>query len=291
MTSLAAALGRALQALQQAGNPEARLEAEVLLMHVLHAPRTYLYSRWSEDLGARCEARYCDLLRRRESGEPLAYITGHREFFGLDFHVDKRVLIPRPETELLVEYALSWLKARCAAGTRIADIGTGSGAIAVSLAAGCPEVSVYAADISPGALEVARKNAGAHGLAGRITFLQGDLASPLPEPVDLLLANLPYVKESALPRWCGAAQLELAWEPDLALNGGQDGLAPIRRLVSSAPVHLRPEGMLLLEIGCDQASEVAAVCRAYFPTADIETHRDLAGLPRMVSVRLPGGSR
>ena len=159
MTTLSAALGRATSILEDAEKPEARLEAEVLLMHLLGLSRVQLYSRWTEPLNAAHESTLEELVARRQSGEPLAYITGHREFFGLDLAVDRRVLIPRPETELLVESALSWLNARPGVPKLIADVGTGSGAIAVSLAFHCPDAVVYATDISAEALSVAQLGA------------------------------------------------------------------------------------------------------------------------------------
>ncbi len=286
MSSLAVALGHATQALQEAGNQEARLEAEVLFMHVVGGSRAYLYSHWTEDLSAQHESQYLALVRQRCLGQPLAYITGHKEFFGLDFHVDKRVLIPRPETELLVECALNLLQKRENSGKLVADIGTGSGAIAVSLAVHCPDISVQASDISPDALDVAAENARRHGVAERITFLSGDLTAPLPGPVDIIIANLPYVREADLPKWCGSAQVELAWEPEVALDGGQDGLVHIRRLIRSAPGFLKPGGACLLEIGFDQSAAATELCAASFPDACITSHKDLAGQDRMVSIQL-----
>ena len=170
MASLAVALGHATHALQEAGNQEARLEAEVLLMHVVGVSRVYLYSHWTEDLSDQHQSEYLALVRQRCLGQPLAYITEHKEFFGLDFHVDQRVLIPRPETELLVEHALDLLRKRESGGKLVADIGTGSGTIAVSLAVHCPNIFLQACDISADALDVAAENARRHGVAERITF-------------------------------------------------------------------------------------------------------------------------
>lgn len=290
MPSLAVALGHAIHALQEAGNQAARLEAEVLLMHVVGVSRAYLYSHWTEDLSAQHESQYLALLRQRRLGQPLAYITEHKEFFGLDFHVDQRVLIPRPETELLVEHALNLLSKRENSGWLVADIGTGSGAIAVSLAIHCPDISIRAVDISSDALEVAAENARRHGVADRITFLQGDLTAPLSEPVDLIIANLPYVREADLPKWCGSAQVELAWEPEVALDGGQDGLVHIGRLMRSVPGFLKPGGTCLLEIGFDQSAAVTELCAASFPNACITSYKDLAGQHRMISIQLSAAS-
>jgi len=291
MTTLSAALGRATSILEDAEKPEARLEAEVLLMHLLGLSRAQLYSRWTDPLNAAHESTLEELVARRQSGEPLAYITGHREFFGLDLVVDRRVLIPRPETELLVESALSWLNARPDAPKLIADVGTGSGAIAVSLAFHCPDVVVYATDIAAEALDVARCNAIRHRVEDRVIPLQGDLLAPLPGPVDLLIANLPYVKEADLPRWCGAAQVELGWEPEVSLSGGPDGLDLVRRFLAQAPGYLRPGGALFMELGWDQARQVCELARSSFPEAQVSRHKDLAGLDRMVAVLNPVGRR
>lgn len=311
MATLSAALGRATSILKDAEKPDARLEAEVLLMHLLGLSRAQLYSRWPESLNAAQESALEELVARRGRGEPLAYITAHREFFGLDLVVDRRVLIPRPETELLVESALAWLirskskdapvhpglvevrsrQAQSGTPRLIADVGTGSGAIAISLAFHCPDAIVYATDVSAEALEVARCNAIRHRVEDRVIPLQGDLLAPLPEPVDLLVANLPYVKEADLPRWCGAAQVELAWEPEVALVGGSDGLNLVRRLLDQALGYLWPGGALFMELGWGQGRQACELARSSFPEAQVSLHKDLAGLDRMVAILNPIGRR
>jgi len=214
-------------------------------------------------------------VERRRRGEPSAYITGHREFFGLDFIINPHVLIPRPETELLVEKAIDLCRIRSI--STITDIGTGCGAIAVSLAVNLAGVTVYATDVSSTALEVAAQNCAKYGVKDRIIFLQGDLLGPLPEPVDMIIANLPYVRKS---------DLAAGFEPELALNGGEDGLDKIKILCRQADEKLRKNGNLLLEIGQGQAEAVTAILRQSFPSALIEIDLDLAGIERMISLRL-----
>ena len=258
---------------------DAALEGEILLRHVLGLSRAQLYADLDRDVSPAHEKALNKLLERRQQGEPSAYITGHREFYGLDFRVDNNVLIPRPETELLVEKAIRLAKGH--AISRIADVGTGCGAIAISLAVNLPGVTVYATDVSVPALEVARSNCRRHGVAGRIVLLEGDMLEPLPEPVDLIIANLPYVRESDLP-----CRGPLSFEPALALNGGEDGLDRIRVLCHQAGNKLRSQGFVLLEIGQGQAEAMAALLQSAFPSARIEAERDLAGIERVVSLRL-----
>ncbi|HEX7475723.1 MAG TPA: peptide chain release factor N(5)-glutamine methyltransferase, partial [Dehalococcoidales bacterium] len=218
------------------------LEAEVILRHGLNIDRVRLFLDRDRELSPAEYNTFLQLLQRRSNGEPSAYITGHREFFGLDFTVNKAVLIPRPETERLVETALEIASARKV--SLIADVGTGSGAVAVSLASRLKTAIIYAIDISDEELQVAAENARKHGVSDRIRLLQGDLLAPVPEPVDMVVANLPYVKQSDLPEvntW--------GHEPALALDGGKDGLDVIRRLISQVKGKLKPGGALLLEIG------------------------------------------
>jgi release factor glutamine methyltransferase len=214
----------------------------------------------------------------------VAYITGHREFYGLNFLVDRRVLIPRPETELLVDEALAWLRGRFGQRLTVADAGTGSGAIAVAIARKYPGGTVYATDASPGALAVAAENAERLGVAGRVMLLEGDLLTPLRVRVDLIVANLPYVREDQMPLWCGATQVELAFEPFDALCGGPDGLDVIRRLLQQAPQYLNPGGAVMLEIGADQGHAAEALAKEAFPQARVRVKKDLAGLDRLVVI-------
>ena len=258
---------------------DASLESELLLRHTLKISRAQLYLGLNGELSPEREETFWHLITRRLKGEPSAYITGHREFYGLDFYLDPSVLIPRPESELLVEKAITL--AENGAVSTIAEIGTGCGAIAISLALNLPEAKIYATDISAPALEVALFNCQKHGVVNRICLLQGDMLAPLPEPVDLMVANLPYVKESELTRM-GA----VSFEPLLALNGGSDGLEKINKLCQQVSGKLRPRGCLLLEIGQGQGKSVAAFLRSLFPSAQIEVTPDFSGIERVVSLAL-----
>jgi len=278
------------QALVQSGLDSPRLDAEVLLAYALRITRAQLHARRQGHLSSAELASYRQLIERRARHEPVAYIVGHKEFYGLDLFVDNRALIPRPETELLVEKAIEISKQP--AGSKqllVADVGTGSGAIAVSLAVHLPQVLrlssgqalVYATDAFPRALEVAACNCRRHGAEDGVHLLQGHLLEPLPEPVDLIAANLPYVSEAEL------SQLppEISrYEPREALNGGPDGLDHIRRLLAQAGGHLKPRGVVLLEIGAAQGPAVLALAKRHFPAARVEIAKDYAGLDRVVIV-------
>jgi release factor glutamine methyltransferase len=221
-----------------------------------------------------------DRLARRLDDEPTAYILGYREFYGCDFLVDASVLVPRPETELLVEKALEI--ARKHRLSVVAEVGTGCGAVAISLALELPHARVYATDISASALKVARANSRKHGVSDRVRLLNGDLLDALPEPVEMVVANLPYVRESDLPRSGPVSR-----EPRLALDGGTDGLDKIRRLCIQAKVVPGSGGYLLLEIGEGQARAVSTFLYDLFPPALVEVTLDLSGIDRVVSVTLP----
>jgi release factor glutamine methyltransferase len=263
-----------------AGTDEADLAAKMLLAHVLECTSSELFVYPDQTLTAAQRASYRALLDRRARHEPLAYLVGHRGFLDLDLRVDRRVLIPRPETERLVERALDL--AQRWEQPKIADVGTGSGAIAIGLAAALPQARLYALDRSPDALEVARENAARYCVADRITFLQGDLLAPLPEPVDLIAANLPYVAEDeyvALPP--GIRE----YEPRVALAAGPDGLDLLRRLLRTARPHLAPGGAILLEIGAAQGAAVSALARAAFPEARVEVLPDYRGRDRIVEIK------
>jgi release factor glutamine methyltransferase len=278
------ALENAREALRDKEIEDASLEGEILLRYVLGLSRARLFSQLEGQIDAEHEKALKKSLERRLSGEPTAYIIGIREFYGLNFIVDRRVLIPRPESELLVEKAIELAGKRKMA--TIADIGTGSGAIAVSLAVNLPGVTIYAIDISAPALEVAAKNCQTHKVADKVVLLQGDMLEPLPGPVDMIIANLPYVKASDL-----TALRTLDFEPPLALNGGVDGLDIIRVFCNQAGEKLNPDGCLLMEIGQGQAERVTALLRKAFPSALIEIKRDLAGIERMVSLWLTQGRK
>jgi release factor glutamine methyltransferase len=277
--NLRQALAHARDILTDSSIEDASLEGEILLRHVLGMNRSQLYSDLDLDLSPEHEKTMNLLLERRRQGEPSAYITGHREFYGLDFRVDRNVLIPRPESELLVELAIRLVRSRTISS--IADIGTGCGAIAISLVVNLPQATVYATEISPSALEVARSNCLKHGVVDRVILLQGDLLEPLIGPVDMIVANLPYVREADLPR-----SGPLSFEPVLALNGGKDGLDKISILCRQAGEKLHKRGCLLLEIGEGQVKAVSAIWREGFPVATIEVHKDLAGFERVVSLCL-----
>jgi len=261
--------------LSRANIDEAQLEAELLLRHVLRYDATGLFLNHNIVIS---DAEYRSiqaLIDRRLNGEPLAYITGWREFYKLDFIVNSNVLIPRPETELLVEKTIEL--ASTLSSPIIADIGTGSGAIAIALAVNLHNAQIYAIDISQETLDVARANAAKHTVAQRISFIQGDLLEPVPEAVDILIANLPYVKSSD----CATSP-----EPHLALDGGSEGLDIIKRLCAMLPNKVRQGGSVLLEIGYGQAISVICMLQSSLPTAHIETIKDLAGIERVVLGKL-----
>lgn len=258
---------------------DASLESELLLRHTLKIDRVQLHLGLDCELSPEQEQTFWQLIHRRGNGEPTAYITGHREFYGLDFYVDLRVLIPRPESELLVEKALSLARHRPI--VKIADIGTGCGAIAISLALNLPQAKVYATDISADALEVARINCAKYSVTDRVYLLRGNLLEPLPEPVDLIVANLPYLRKSDLPK-----SGPVSFEPMFALDGGRGGLDKISQLCPQAGGKLCPQGCLLLEIGLKQGKAVTTLFRDLFLSARIEIFPDLSGIERVVSLCL-----
>jgi len=273
-----------------------RLDAELLLAHVLGWGRARLLVEGRLGLTDAQATVFRDLVKRRSALEPVAYLIGHKEFYGIDFTIDQRVLMPRPETELLVELALGFARRTPndkrrnldSAGLRrssfvvrplsIADIGTGSGAIAVALALHVPEARIDAIDISPDALALARQNVDRHGLAERVRLLQGDLLDPLATSVDLIVSNPPYTILAEIDQ--GVRR----YEPHQALDGGADGLELYRRLLNQAPAKLRPGGAVLLEIGATQAAAVMDLAQRAFPNATVSVHRDLAGLDRVVVI-------
>jgi release factor glutamine methyltransferase len=283
-----------LAALTDVDNP--RLEAEILLRYALEVPRSRFFLDLDMEILPEKETLFWQWVERRLQGEPVAYIIRCREFFGLDFYVDQRVLIPRPETELLVEEALNF--ARDHDVNTIADIGTGSGAIAVSLALNLPSlppgmiinssagfadnrapVIIYATDISHAALEVAAINIRRYSLDERIILLQGDLLDSLAVPVDLVAANLPYVTREDVRQMPSAS-----YEPRLALDGGESGLKQVFRLIDQLPGKVNPGGCVLLEIGMGQSGAVVDRLYSYFPSAVIEVLPDLAGIDRAVKM-------
>ena len=277
--TLQQALSHARKVLANHNIEDAPLEGELLLRHTLEINRVQLYLDINCELNPQQETTFWHLVERRLNGEPSAYITGHREFFGLDFYVNNHVLIPRPETELLVEKALNLAQSRHI--STLAEVGTGCGAIAVSLALNLPPSTIYAIDISPTALKVAATNCQKHRVTDSIYLLHGDMLDPLPKPVDLIIANLPYIKNTDLHRVDSAD-----YEPLLALDGGGDGLEKIRRLCHQLSSKLRPGGCLLLEIGQGQQKAVTTLLKSLFPLAKIEVTPDWSGIDRMVSLTL-----
>jgi release factor glutamine methyltransferase len=277
------ALAGAVQTLKNEGVDSPRLDAELLLAYVLGANRAAVLARPERKLTPKELTRYRYLVARRAAREPLAYIVGHREFFGLEFSVDPRVLIPRPETELLVEHALH-LARQMPTPIRIADVGAGSGAIAVALAVHLSQATIYALDDSAGALAVTAENARRHGVADRVHCLEGDLVVPLPGPVDLVAANPPYVTTG---EWEGLAPEIRDYEPRAALDGGPDGLSLLRRLLSTTGACLRPGGAVLVEISASQGDVVTSLARQNFSQAQVQLVQDYAGLDRLVIVSTP----
>ncbi|MFC1988331.1 peptide chain release factor N(5)-glutamine methyltransferase [Chloroflexota bacterium] len=280
-------LSHATEILASAEIDDSSLESELLLRHIIKIDRVQLYLSFDCELTTGQSEEFWNLVQRRLNREPTAYIIGHREFYGLDFIVNSSVLIPRPESELLVEKAIEL--AQHLNPSTIADIGTGCGAIAVSLALNLPRAKIYATDISTSALNVASSNCQKHGVINRIRLLEGDLLNPLPEPVDLIVANLPYVREPEL-----ATVNTLNFEPPLALNGGTDGLEKISGLCARVAEKLRPGGSLLLEVGRGQGKVVSSLLSNRFPSAGIELVPDLSGIDRVVSLSFDlqtGGSQ
>ena len=281
--------------LRGAGSETPRLDAELLLGHAVGVGRTVVLAHPEAPVGADAARRYQADLERRAAGEPVAYLRGRKEFFGLVFKVDARALIPRPETERLVELAIAEALRRRGSGTRadrvrplrIVDVGTGSGAIAVALAVSLHErsaleaVEIVAVDISPDALDLARENAVAHAVADRIRFVEADVLPDAADAFDLVLANLPYVKHGAIPSLPRAT----GFEPVLALDGGPDGLEIIERLLDRLPTALSGDGVALLEIGADQGETIVVCVAKRLPDWICEVELDLAGLPRVARVR------
>jgi release factor glutamine methyltransferase len=262
------------------GNKSARLDAELLLGEALGFDRIKLIVEAERPLAEGELGRYRELIKRRRNGEPIAYILGRREFFALPLRVDRRVLIPRPDTEVLVETALNGTRARHLYG-RMLDLCTGSGCVAIAFAKERPTWRVTAVDLSPDAAALARENTRRAGVVHNLGVLEGDLFAPLPEAAEfeLITANPPYIPSGDI---AGLEADVRDFEPHLALDGGADGLSIIRRLLEQAPRYLVPGGLIALEVGFDQAPAVAALFEeAGF--VDIARAKDLAGIERVVS--------
>lgn len=269
--------------------PSARLEAELLLAHALQCRRIDLFLAYDRPLEEGELEKYRQLIRRKVSRIPTAYLTGKKEFYGLEFNTGPGALVPRPETELLVEKAADLIKQnRAGKDCLAADICTGSGVIAVTLAKFFKELSVYAVDISGEALELARQNAEKHGAAGRVRLLKGDLFEPLARlniKFDLILANPPYIPSPEIPQ----LPPEIGHEPRLALDGGKDGLDIYRRILSEGKEFMADNGCMVLETGFGQAGKVGELA-AQNGWDGRGVYADLAGIPRVMLFSLQGGS-
>ncbi|TJY41870.1 peptide chain release factor N(5)-glutamine methyltransferase [Cohnella pontilimi] len=276
--------------LSQAGVEEAAADAELLLLHLLGKSKAELLRDWREPFAAELEGAWEALLRRREAGEPVQYVTGEQYFYGRRFAVSPAVLVPRPETELLAEALLAagdrlWPDSvDGGGGPTVLDVGTGSGALAVTLAAERPGWRVTASDLSPDALDVARGNAAAHGVDGRIWFVQGDLLKPFlaeteVEPIDILVSNPPYIPSGDV---LGLQREVREFEPHLALDGGTDGLDPYRRMTADLRKLQKMPRVVAFEVGAGQADDVAELLRAAADWDDVGFVIDYAGIKRHV---------
>ena len=277
-------LGWTTQHFEKLGLDSPRLTAELLLAHLLHISRVRLYTDLERPLEASELAAYRGLIARRAAGEPTSYLTGSREFYGRTFAVDARVLVPRPETELLVEAVLQAFPRD--AEVRVLDLCTGSGCVGITLALERPRARVLATDASPGAVEVARANAAALGPADRFEARLGDLLAPVEgePPFDVVVANPPYVPTGELP----TLSPEVRREPPLALDGGADGLDVVRRIAEEAPRRLVPGGLLALEIGDGQGPAVHSLLEAA-GYGSVRIERDLARHDRLALGTHPRG--
>lgn len=285
-------VGRALLAatrrLKETDAETPQLDSAILMASVLGVSRNWLYAYPSRQLTGDEIERFEGLVRRRMCHEPVAYLVGYRPFFGLDITVDRRVLIPRPETELIVERVLAFVKPMLQEGQapRIADVGTGSGAIAVALAVGAPGAMVYATDISEGALDVAAQNIWRYGVGEQVQLFPGGLLDPVPEPVDFVVANLPYVPTQELAELPRQVR---DFEPVLALDGGADGLQVIGAFLLSlataqGKARLRPGARVFLEIGADEGDRARDLAQIALPAAQVEVWLDYAGLDRLLVI-------
>jgi release factor glutamine methyltransferase len=301
MTTTRALLDEGVDRLRALGFETPRLDTELLLAHAIGVERTAVVAHGEAPVGADAEAAFRASLDRRADGEPVAYIRGIKEFHGIALAVDKRALIPRPETEHVVDVLLAEVMTRLArAGTgtsepvRIVDVGTGSGAIAIALAVAlrarrvpAEEVAIAAVDVSADALDLARENAVGHAVGDRVTFEHADLLpqSPSAGPWDVVAANLPYVRSDAM----SSLPTPTTFEPVQALDGGHDGLAVIARLLDALPDSLAADGVAFLEIGADQGDGIVALAGERLPGWACRVETDLAGLPRTAVLRRAEG--
>ena len=280
MPSLRQVIQQTHQTLEASEIPDARLEAEVMVMNVMRLPRHDLFAQQEAEVGPQQEQVLSEFMERRLTREPLAYILGYREFYGINLLVNSDVLIPRPETESLVEHALFMaLMGMETPELVIADVGTGTGAVAINLAIHLAAARIFAIDNFDSVLDVTSYNVRSHNVSDRVTLLKGDLLEPLSEPVDLVVANLPYLPTAHIP----TLQPEIQWEPSQALDGGPDGLDMIRRLLhQAAEGKLKEHGIILLELDPEQVPVVQDLAKQLFPDAEISVEKDLAGLDRML---------
>ena len=273
---------RSRKRLECASIPDAGIEAQVLLRNALGIDRATFHAYPDHVLSDEDAKAFERKIERRIEGEPLSYITGQREFYGLDFVVTPDVLVPRQETESLVEAVLDYARrrGRDASELTIADIGTGSGAIAIAVASHLPNVTVYATDVSRGALRVADENVRRHGLEGRVHLRHGDLFEGLDGPVDVVVSNPPYLSDDE------AADLpaDVQREPSVALIAGTDGMDVLQRLIVGAREYVKPGGLLAMEIDPRRLEAVESLVRKTFASGEIAVFKDHAGLDRMVTV-------
>jgi release factor glutamine methyltransferase len=265
---------------QRKGVESPRLSIEHLLAEALGKRRLELYLDYDQGLPEKILEPLRDKVRRRSEGEPLQHLLGSWEFFGRRFKTDRRALIPRPETERLAELTLSQIPVASSAGARLADVGTGSGVLAITLALERPGLEIVATDISADTLALAQDNAVTHGVSDRIKWLQTDLLGGVDVDLDFLVANLPYIPTAEI----GKLSREVQHDPRLALDGGEDGLNVIRRLITETPSHLKPGACILLEIGVSQASQVVDVLEQQ-KFRDICVEKDYQGIERFVSAK------
>lgn len=254
------------------------LDAQVLLAYTCKKDRTWILAHPEYELNAEETLKIAEALAQISAGVPLPYVIGEWEFYALPFRITPDVLIPRPETELLVETAVYWLQSN-PRRTHVVEVGTGSGCIAISIAVHVPHIQVTTIDISPQAVALAQKNATLNQVSNRVLLLENDLLTNIPGPFDLICANLPYIPSSTL------RQLPIYLrEPTLALDGGEDGLRVIERLLEQSARILNKGGLVLLEIEANQPEEATTLAARYFPHADIRTKLDLAGRHRLLII-------
>ena len=275
---------RARNALIASSIDDPDIEAEVLVRHVLHIGRAQYFATLTDPVKCDDSEMLNEFVEARLAGEPLAYITGVREFYGLEFAVNRDVLIPRQETELLVDLALEYISKRRIDGTNpvstVVDVCTGSGVVGIAVAVKCPNINISATDISDAALEVAARNAGTHKVADRMRFVRSDLMNNAPGPFDVILSNPPYI----LSGMFDTLAVEVRNEPRIALDGGIDGLEIFRRLLEQSRASLHGYGALIVELMPEQIETALELARETFPDAEIGYSEDLAGNPRALTV-------